>query len=191
MVRATWDRWDEAGPDRSPGRSLRRRRGKGGSSLLLALSQRFDLRAYFTRIQSVAEILVGCKGRSPLEARDFKATRLERAKVFHHSGKPRMVEEDKSKGARESNQSIPYSNASKTSEEGSPPKVASMKDLFYRTIKKRTRAIRHGAYELPPNIQRNSKQSFSNSVPRRIRMRFRTRSEGNLDDDIENGAATS
>src|SRR6476646_6394631 len=76
MVRATWDRWDEAGPDRSPGRSSHRRRGKAGSSLLVALSQRFDLRAYFTRIQSVAEILLGRKWRSPLEARDCKATQL-------------------------------------------------------------------------------------------------------------------
>src|SRR5260370_19639647 len=77
MVRATWDRQDEGGPDRSPGPSSRRRRGKGGSSLLVALSQRFDLRAYFTRLQSVAEILVGRKWRSSLEACDFKATRLD------------------------------------------------------------------------------------------------------------------
>jgi hypothetical protein len=34
------------------------------------------------------------------------------------------IEEDKSKGARESNHGIPYSNASKTSEEGSPPKAS-------------------------------------------------------------------
>src|SRR5208282_3725062 len=55
-VRATWDRWDEAGPDRSRGPSSRRRRGKGGSSSPVALSQRLYQQAYL-----ISSLRSGCR----------------------------------------------------------------------------------------------------------------------------------